>query len=113
MIKRITFDTYPIDLYVLINETDEDILAYVGKYNLTNYEDLLNFNETEDAIFVWEDDSSEIYLRFRDLTKPELIAHEAFHATAYIMRHVGIRFSKSSEEAYAYLLEYIIENIND
>jgi hypothetical protein len=66
-----------------------------------------------EALFAYEEDASEVYLRFRNLNKLEIIAHEALHATAYILRHVGIRFSKNSEEAYAYLLQYIVENILD
>lgn len=116
MIKKITFDTYPITLYVFINQTDEDILAYMEKEEIDNIElinDLMGLQDNEHAKFTYADNYSNIAIRFRDLSKQEIVAHEALHATAYIMRFVGIRFTKSSEEAYAYLLQYIIENIND
>jgi hypothetical protein len=116
MIKKITFDTYPITLYVFINQTDEDILAYMEKEEIDNIElinDILGFQENEHALFAYVDNYSNIAIRLRDLSKAEIVAHEALHATAFILRFVGIRFTKSSEEAYAYLLQYIIENIND
>lgn len=113
MIKKITFDTYPIQLYIFINETDEDISAYMDKEDLPELlEDILDLEEGDEALFAYKD-TSRIAIRLRSLNKPEYIAHEALHATAYIMRYVGIRFTKSSEEAYAYLLQYIIENIYD
>lgn len=113
MIKKITFDTYPIQLYVFINENDEDILAYMDKEDIPELvEDILDLEESDEALFAYKD-TSRIAIRLRSLNKPEYITHEAFHATCYIMRYVGIRLSKSSEEAYAYLLQYIVENIYD
>jgi hypothetical protein len=109
MIKKITFDTYPITLHVFIDETDEAILEYLMINQCDDYQDLIDHPLSDNI----EEDASEVYLRFRNLNKLEIIAHEALHATAYILRHVGIRFSKNSEEAYAYLLQYIVENILD
>jgi hypothetical protein len=40
-----------------------------------------------------------------------LISHEALHITSYILKRVGIDFSFETEEAYAYFLHYIIDNI--
>jgi hypothetical protein len=113
MIKKITFDTYPIKLYIFINETDEGIMAYMDKEDTPELvEDILNFDEGDEALFAYKD-TTNIAIRLRDLQKPEFVTHEAFHATCYIMRYVGIRLTKSSEEAYAYLLQYITENIFD
>lgn len=41
------------------------------------------------------------------------IAHEAFHATARIMRRIGARLEPAAEECYAYLLSDIIRQIGD
>ncbi len=38
----------------------------------------------------------------------KVLAHEAFHATACVLRQSGIRLSVSSEEVYAYLLEHLL-----
>lgn len=112
MVNKITFDTYPVTLYVFVGESDKDILAYIESNNLNDYEDLLPpLEDNEEARFCYEEGSSSIYLKLRDITKPEIIAHESLHAAAYILRHVGVRFTKASEEAYAYLLQYIVENI--
>lgn len=41
----------------------------------------------------------------------EVIAHEAFHAASHILRFVGIELVPESEEVYAYLLQFIVEEI--
>ena len=37
------------------------------------------------------------------------IAHECFHATAYIMDVIGCELKEESEEPYAYLLGYLVD----
>lgn len=39
----------------------------------------------------------------------DVIAHEIFHVAAHLWRYVGVRFSEDSEEAYAYLIDYLTE----
>lgn len=52
-------------------------------------------------------------LAFRqDKLTPGTIAHECFHAVCGIMRSKGVYFCEESEEAYAYLLDYLISEIN-
>jgi len=54
-------------------------------------------------------------IRFMNLDKENiphgLISHEALHITSYILKRVGIDFSFKTEEAYAYFLNYIVDNI--
>jgi hypothetical protein len=111
MIKKITFDTYPVILHVFVGCTPEEIQIYLDQNNCTNYKDIFNLSDNDEAIFAYEKNSNEIYLRFREIEYPSIVAHEAFHVTAHIMRYVGIRLSRNSEEAYAYLLQYIMDKI--
>ena len=39
------------------------------------------------------------------------LAHEIFHCAEFILSKVGIKLSNKSDEAYAYLIGYITENI--
>lgn len=39
------------------------------------------------------------------------LVHEIFHCTEFILSRAGIKLSKKSDEAYAYLMGYITENI--
>ncbi|HMT01783.1 MAG TPA: hypothetical protein PKD00_00495 [Burkholderiales bacterium] len=45
---------------------------------------------------------------------PETLAilnHEIFHCVCFIMEKVGIKFSDDSDEAFAYLIEYVSKQI--
>lgn len=37
--------------------------------------------------------------------------HEIFHCACFILERVGIVYSESSDEAYAYLIEYLTKQI--
>ncbi|KKN66087.1 hypothetical protein LCGC14_0475650 [marine sediment metagenome] len=49
-----------------------------------------------------------IWLPKKDIT---CLAHEVFHVVHWIMKYKGIYLSDDSNEAYAYLLEYLMEEI--
>lgn len=40
-----------------------------------------------------------------------LVAHESLHLTHYVLRRAGLNLTESSEEAYTYLLQDIMEQI--
>ncbi len=40
-----------------------------------------------------------------------VLAHECFHAVAENMRYSGVGFSASSEESWAYLLDWMVKTI--
>lgn len=42
-----------------------------------------------------------------------LVAHEAFHATHFLMDKIGIRLSHKSDEAFAYMIGYIVYKIHE
>jgi hypothetical protein len=42
---------------------------------------------------------------------PEIIAHECFHAVHWVLKEKGIILSDDSEEAYAYLIQFLMANI--
>jgi hypothetical protein len=53
-------------------------------------------------------------LAIRFTTKDHgLLAHEVFHATDLLMENIGMKLSRDSDEAYAYLIQYITVEIYD
>lgn len=40
-----------------------------------------------------------------------IVAHEAFHATFYVMERAGVTLTDSSQEAFAYYLEWLMRGI--
>jgi len=49
-----------------------------------------------------------IWLRKKDVA---VLAHEVFHVVHWILKYKGIYLSDDSQEAYAYLLEYLMSKI--
>lgn len=43
---------------------------------------------------------------------PGVVAHEALHATTFILNEIGVEFCDESDELWAYLIEHIIKKIN-
>lgn len=39
------------------------------------------------------------------------LAHEVYHCTSFILKRVGLKQGRHTEEAYAYLIEYITKSI--
>jgi hypothetical protein len=50
-------------------------------------------------------------LYLSDKNDNSVVAHEAFHIVSMVLRDRGIPLIKETEEAYAYLLKWIIEKI--
>ena len=44
--------------------------------------------------------------------KEQSLAHECFHAVCWILAQRDIEFNQATEEVYAYMLQYLIKNIN-
>jgi hypothetical protein len=43
--------------------------------------------------------------------KPEVIAHECFHALFFELRARGVRMAEDSDELYAYMLQFLMKSI--
>ena len=48
---------------------------------------------------------------FADKAGLGTVAHECFHATFQVLRFSGIKLSETSEETYAYYLQFLINKI--
>lgn len=57
--------------------------------------------------------SGQIVLWIQNTDDKGTIAHEIFHIAYYIMERVGISLCHESDEAYAYLIGYITNKVED
>jgi hypothetical protein len=48
-----------------------------------------------------------------DSYSPGIIAHEAYHIVNFVMRSVGVVYSEDSEEAFAYLLTALVNEVTE
>jgi hypothetical protein len=95
--------TYDIDVTVMITADTEKAMEFVVENTTTSItsEDFLasgtTFSDEEGNIIVWLSSAQD----------KGVISHELLHATISIMSWVGIPLSDSTEESYAYELQYL------
>ena len=110
------FRVIPIDVY------GHDIVVSIGQSDEGLYEDIREnisekkFNKTianqTSIATTFKLKTGCILIRFKDnIDNPGIVAHEAFHAIVYLFEKIGIEYAYESEEAYAYALEYLTNQI--
>lgn len=115
--KVISIDIYNIDILFVVSSKQE--LEQALKKHLDK-------EEAEDAYNVMIKDigdntlgrsaslnSGQIVLYVKNADDKGTIAHEIFHIACYIMERAGISLCHESDEAYAYLIGYITNKVND
>jgi hypothetical protein len=61
----------------------------------------------------YPDSPSNFVVIFNDESiSPGNVAHESYHLTAKIMRHVGITYIHDNHEAFAYLIGFIVDGFH-
>lgn len=108
---------YPLDVMVSIDETDNVLLKRLLSYGETkeDCEGLLNLPETTRGRCVMLPSNRTVIRLKKQLKKQSfmsVMSHEVFHATTFIMDRVGMKLEINvSDEAYAYLIGYLTNEI--
>jgi len=95
--------TYDIDVTVIVTADTEKAMEFVVENTTSSItsEDFVasgtTFSDEEGNIIVWLSSAQD----------KGVISHELLHATISIMSWVGIPFNESTEESYAYELQYL------
>jgi len=106
---------YCYQYYISFGETCEDACAWVNKQEKNTGTNLLTappFNKHRRGHTIINTNTCVTLIWFRDL-RPRIatIAHEAEHAVFYCLRSIGMKHKDSSDEAYAYLLGWLVGGI--
>ena len=109
--KVIPLEVYGHDVVVSIGQTDEDLYEQI-KENISK-KDFKKHMAKQTAIATTHKlRTGGILIRFSEnIDNPGIVAHEAFHAIIFLFKKIGISFCYESEEAYAYALEYLTNQI--
>lgn len=109
--KIIPLDVYGHDIVVSIGQSDDDLYEEI-KENISK-KDFDKYMANQKAIATTHKlRTGAILIRFKDnIDNPGIIAHEAFHAIVFLFKKIGIEYAYESEEAYAYTLEYLTNQI--
>lgn len=110
---------YPFDIMFSVGESDKkfkkSVKEHMRKFHRpVQGEDNILHLEPECRGRTWhhlEGGQTIIRLPKKPETPQEFgtLSHEVFHAVDWIFRHINIRLSGYSDEAYAYLIGYITE----
>jgi hypothetical protein len=108
----ISYVIYPFDLLVSVCEPDEKITKTLTdrlpEDTHDEIEELLTESDARTVMF----SSGQTAIRFSKSPECGVIAHEAFHAVKFLMDRISIPLSSVSDEAWAYLLQYIVHEIS-
>jgi hypothetical protein len=111
MIKQIPIEPYPKKLYLIWEEMDSSVMHFFHSQE-DDYKAIYKLPITDDALTI-RTARGNVCIRFGSKpTDPGSIAHEAFHATFAILDYIGMTLTDSSEEAFAYLDDYIVRKIH-
>lgn len=113
----VPFGTYPFDLMVSVGQDDDQLGRVLDRHPLTE-EDILNCRFGSDtcqgryAIF----STGGSFIRLRKLPESSfdygVLGHEIFHVVAGFMLRIGMKLKVgTSDEAYAYLIGHLTEQV--
>lgn len=103
---------YPFDIMVSVDESDEVLFKRLRNSGVEDTEwEGVKMSVTATARTVMFP-GNQTLIRLKSPLSPGVVAHEAFHATAFIFSRIGMKLEiESSDEAYAYMLNYIVDEI--
>lgn len=109
--KIIPIEVYGHDIVVSIGQTDDDLYEHIQENISRKQFDKYMINQKSIAT-THKLKTGSILIRFKDdIDNAGIVAHEAFHAIIFLFKKIGIEYCYESEEAYAYALEYLTNQI--
>jgi hypothetical protein len=107
---------YPFDVMVSMGQSDEELGDILKKHGIEidEYPSCLFENETVMArtvLFLTNQTLIRLREKPEDSTSFGHLHHEVFHAVSFILHRIGLPHTLESEEAYAYLIQYLTEQI--
>lgn len=109
----INLTPYNHDLLVSVNQSEKEFKTLLEQYNIEyNKED---WEGTYNARTIRFNNGAQV-IKFEKLKinpwGQSNIAHEAFHVVEFLFEKIGLKHSLDSSEAYAYMIGYIVGEIN-
>jgi hypothetical protein len=115
--KIIDYKIYPFEILVSFHDSFEELESIIKKKLPGNIHDGIElFKSTDLAKTVMFSNGTTCIWFTPKLISGGLwghgvISHEVFHAVDFLMNKIGIRLSNKSDEAYAYLIQYLTNEI--
>lgn len=104
-IENIHIEVYHTWLNIYVHNTVYEALYHTDTLNGTKKE---TWEGTSGLFWINEKHNSWFMAFNASKISYGTIAHECYHATCRILKRKGIFYSEETEEAYAYLLDYLV-----
>lgn len=107
-IKTIEIPLYHITIDIIIANSKSKIMtlfSFENEREITSKAGRTIYDNTQ------TNEKLQIILNGKSILTHGIIAHEALHATFFILSSRGLKYSQKSEEAYTYLIQFIIDQI--
>lgn len=106
----IHWEIYPFDVMVSFGEKQEEVVKKIerSKYKLSEDEKEKLYMSGRGRTVMLEGGQTIMRL---DTKSPDVIAHEVFHAVAFLMARIKINLTYDSDEAFAYAIEFLTKKI--
>lgn len=102
---------YPFDILVSMGETDEQVRRHLEKGGIKDPFEIVMKGQGRAIMF----SGGQTMIRTKNLPKTVrdygVLQHEIFHAVVFILERVGMKLTPESDEAYAYMIEYLTVQI--
>lgn len=120
--KIIPIGLYPFDLMISFNESDNDVITALKKFNINAKKtsektvfDMDKLKNKQGRMVMFVGKQTIIRLNFMpkliDPFEMSLLQHEIFHAVGYLMSEINTPLNDDTHEVYAYLVQYLTEQI--
>lgn len=109
----IGYTVYPFDVMVSVGETDEQLFKKLKSKGIDKNLEDCSLEGKRGRCVMFE--GGQTLIRLKGLPKNcedyGTIAHEIFHAVAFLFNRIGIKLSMESDEAFAYAIEFLTKKI--
>ena len=106
---------YPFDVMVSFGESDDVLFAKLKKKGVDITDTNLSvYSDTQRGRTIMFKGNQTLIRMYELRDTPHWygnLAHEIFHAVEFIMERIGMELTIKSDEAYAYLIGYLTEEI--
>lgn len=107
----IPYVVYPFDYMFSFGQSDENLFKLLRNKGIVDPEVVIIRGNARCVMF----ENGQTVIRLRVVpSKPHeygYLQHEIFHAVDFLFNRIGIELSEKSNEAYAYLIEYLTKEV--
>lgn len=109
--KIIPLNIFAHDIVISIGQSDDDLYEKI-QANISKKQFDKQMANQKAIATTHKLKTGAILIRFsKNIDDAGIVAHEALHAVVFLFKKIGIEFSYESEEACAYTLEYLTNQI--